>query len=50
VKKRLKKEKYDDYDMLEEYDFSDGVRGRFYEAKMNLKPTCFRSNKIQLNV
>ena len=24
------REKYDDYEMLEEYDFSDGVRGRFY--------------------
>ena len=27
------KEKYDDYEMLEEYDFSDGVRGRFYKPK-----------------
>ena len=27
------REKYDDYEMLEEYDFSDGVRGRFYEPK-----------------
>ena len=25
--------KYDDYEMLDEYDFSDGVRGRFYEPK-----------------
>ena len=27
------REKFDDYEMLEEYDFSDGVRGRFYEPK-----------------
>ncbi len=27
------REKYDDYDMLEEYDFSGGMRGRFYEPK-----------------
>ena len=27
------REKYDDYEMLEEYDFSDGVRSRFYEPK-----------------
>ena len=27
------REKYDDYEMLEEYDFSNGVRGRFYEPK-----------------
>jgi predicted DNA binding CopG/RHH family protein len=27
------RERYDDYEMLEEYDFSDGVRGRFYEPK-----------------
>jgi predicted DNA binding CopG/RHH family protein len=27
------REKLDDYEMLEEYDFSDGVRGRFYEPK-----------------
>ena len=27
------REKYDDYKMLDEYDFSDGVRGRFYEPK-----------------
>ena len=25
--------KYDDYEMLDEYDFSDGVRGRFYQPK-----------------
>jgi len=23
------REKYDDYEMLEEYDFSDGIGGRF---------------------
>ena len=27
------REKYDDYEMLEDYDFSGGVRGRFYEPK-----------------
>ena len=27
------REKYDDYEIKEEYDFSDGVRGRFYEPK-----------------
>jgi len=27
------REKYDDYEMLEEYDFSGGIRGRFYEPK-----------------
>jgi len=25
--------KYDDYEMLDEYDFSDGIRGRFYKPK-----------------
>ena len=28
-----KREKFDDYEMLDEYDFSNGVRGRFYEPK-----------------
>jgi len=27
------REKFDEYDMLDEYDFSGGVRGRFYEPK-----------------
>jgi predicted DNA binding CopG/RHH family protein len=27
------REKFDDYEMQDEYDFSDGVRGRFYEPK-----------------
>ena len=27
------REKFDDYEILEEYDFSDRVRGRFYEPK-----------------
>ena len=27
------REKFDDYEMLEDYDFSGGVRGRFYEPK-----------------
>ena len=27
------REKFDDYEMLDEYDFNGGVRGRFYEPK-----------------
>jgi len=27
------REKFDDYEMKDEYDFSDAVRGRFYEPK-----------------
>ena len=27
------REKHDDYEMLDDYDFSGGVRGRFYEPK-----------------
>ena len=27
------RKKYDDYEMLNDYDFSDGVRGRFYKPK-----------------
>jgi len=27
------REKYDDYEMLDEYDFNGGIRGRFYEPK-----------------
>jgi len=27
------REKFDDYEMLDDYDFSDGIRGRFYEPK-----------------
>jgi len=27
------REKFDDYEMLDNYDFSGGVRGRFYEPK-----------------
>ena len=27
------REKFDNYDMLDDYDFSSGVRGRFYEPK-----------------
>ncbi len=27
------REKYDDYEILDDYDFSDGIRGRFYEPK-----------------
>ncbi|MEA3492254.1 MAG: BrnA antitoxin family protein [Campylobacterota bacterium] len=32
--------KFDDYDMLDEYDFSAGVRGRFY--KPSKVPTTMR--------
>ncbi len=27
------REKYDDFEMKDDYDFSDGVRGRFYKPK-----------------
>ena len=27
------REKYDDYEISDEYDFSDGIRGRFYKPK-----------------
>ncbi len=27
------REKFDEYEMKNEYDFTDGVRGRFYEPK-----------------
>ncbi len=27
------REKFDDYEVLEDYDFSGGIRGRFYEPK-----------------
>ncbi len=27
------REKFDDYEVKDEYDFTDGVRGRFYEPK-----------------
>ena len=27
------REKFDDYEVLDEYDFEDGIRGRFYEPK-----------------
>ena len=27
------REKYDNYEMLDNYDFSDGIRGRFYKPK-----------------
>ena len=27
------REKFDNYEMLDEYDFSNGIRGRFYEPK-----------------
>ena len=28
-----RREKYDDFEMEDDYDFSDGVRGRFYKPK-----------------
>ena len=36
------REKYDDYEMLDDYDFSDGIRGRFYEPKKNTGFTKIR--------
>ena len=27
------REKYDNYEVLDDYDFSGGIRGRFYEPK-----------------
>jgi len=27
------REKFDEYEILDEYDFSGGIRGRFYEPK-----------------
>ncbi len=27
------RDKHDDYEMLDDYDFSNGVRGRFYKPK-----------------
>ena len=27
------RERFDEYEMEDEYDFTDGVRGRFYEPK-----------------
>jgi len=27
------RKQYDDYEMLDDYDFSDGIRGRFYQPK-----------------
>ncbi len=32
--------KYDDFEMQDEYDFSDGIRGRFYKPKK--VPTSMR--------
>jgi predicted DNA binding CopG/RHH family protein len=29
----MTKTKYDNFDLAENYDFSDGVRGRFYKPK-----------------
>ena len=29
----IKEKKFNDYEMLEEYDFNDIIRGRFYKPK-----------------
>ena len=29
----MKRGKYDDYELLDDYDFSGGIRGRFYEPQ-----------------
>ena len=34
------REKYDEYEMVDEYDFSNAVRGRFYQPKK--VPTTLR--------
>ena len=34
------REKYDDFELDDDYDFSDGVRGRFYKPKK--VPTTLR--------
>jgi len=39
--------KYDDFEMLDSYDFSDGVRGRFYEPKKI--PISMRLDNDKLN-
>jgi len=33
MKNANERAKYDDYEMLDNYDFADSVRGRFYEPK-----------------
>jgi len=40
--------KYDDYKMLDKYNFSDDVRGRFYEYKksINTFPLLLAHNAI----
>lgn len=40
MKNREERAKYDNYEMLDDYDFSDGVRGRFYKPKK--VPTSMR--------
>ncbi len=33
MKNAEERAKYDDYDMKDDYDFSDSIRGRFYKPK-----------------
>lgn len=33
MKNSKQRSKYDDFDLKEEYDFSNGIRGRFYKPK-----------------
>ena len=33
MKSAKEREKFDNYEMKDEYDFSDGIRGRFYKPK-----------------
>lgn len=35
-----RREKFDDYELEDDYDFSDGIRGRFYKPKK--VPTTMR--------
>ena len=33
MKDAMQREKYDDFELEDNYDFSDGIRGRFYKPK-----------------
>ena len=33
MKDTKNREKYDEYELKDDYDFSDGIRGRFYKPK-----------------
>jgi predicted DNA binding CopG/RHH family protein len=39
--------KFDDYEMADDYDFSDGIRGRFYKPK-KIRATLQLDNDILL--